>query len=168
MRNRFVSGTASVVSNVTAPVSRSTTKLRTGLLRTLRKVSRKYTARAYGFLAKVQRTGLRTKTASALLQAAAILDRRSLHYRELKFYHNRPSLRLPELAVTRNRKRKAGLVTFTKNSLPNATNLLAQSLSLLPPASAYTSAKVRRTPALAPAPATLLSYRRRTDLLPIF
>lgn len=168
LRNRLISGEVRLVLPSKVLFGSDGTRPQTGLFRVARKVSRKYKTRTYGFLDKTQQTSTQPRTLYASAQARSALDRENLYYRELKFYHNRPRLRLPELAITRSRKRKAGLTTFTRNSLEYTRSPLGQARTLLPPANLYSSAVVKQAPAFSPTAATLMSYVRRDDLLPVF
>ena len=61
------------------------------------------------------------------------LQRLRRRYRELRFYHKRPLIRLPNVAGTRRRRRKGGLIVFTRNSLKRPQTLLGRQNLLLPP-----------------------------------
>jgi len=168
LRNRLISRTLGATRPVTAFYLGVRAKQHSLSFRPSRKATFKPAARAFGFLAGTKHCIVLPEAMRSVQRSAAALDRRSLHYREVQFYHNRPYLRLPKTAVTRSRKRKAGLVTFIRNSLENARTILGQSRALLPPANAYSRAAVVRHQGFAPDANTLTTYRRRGDLLPIF
>jgi hypothetical protein len=168
LRNRLISGEVRLRGSATTPSSSNVATYSVALRRVRRKVLQKYRARNYGFLNKVQLGATRLKLLRATLQAASALERKRLHYRELKFYHNRPRLRLPEQIMTRSRKRKAGLVTFVRDSLQHTRTTLGQVRTLLPPSSAYSSTVTKQAQLLNLTQDTLMSYARRDDLLPIF
>jgi hypothetical protein len=124
--------------------------------------------RAFGFLNKVLRSSAEPRYTAASLQAAATLNRQNRRYREIRFYHNRPKMRLPRTRVTRRRRRKAGLVTFARNSLQKPQSLLGQAHTLLPPVNAYSRTTVKRVLGFTPTAASLTVYKRRTEQHPRF
>lgn len=87
-----------------------------------------------------------TKRADALLGASApatqatlnLLQQR-LRYKELRFYRRSPTIRLPNTEITRRRRRKAGRVLFSRNTLKRPQTLRGLRNLLLPPATAYSS-----------------------------
>lgn len=123
---------------------------------------------AFGFLNRALGALRTPKYTTARLSADAALTREDRRYRELQFYHNRPKMRLPQTRVTRKRRRKAGLVTFIRNSLQQPRSLLVQSRTLLPPARAYSHVTAKRAVGFAPTAASLAAYEKRDDLLPVF
>jgi hypothetical protein len=168
LRNRLLFGEMRLGKFTTALSSANVATRQAGLARVPRKVSHKYAARTYGFLNKSQRGATRLTPLRDASQAVSALERKRLHYRELKFYHNRPKLRLPELTMTRRRKRKAGLATFTRDSLLHTRSAAGQARSLLPPTNIYSSIAVKQVQAFSPVADTLVSYVRRDDLSPVF
>lgn len=122
----------------------------------------------FGFLSKALRALPEPRYTAASLQAEAALSRQDRHYREVQFYHNRPKLRLPQTPVTRSRRRKAGLVTFARNSLQPARSPLGQSLVFLPPVNAYSRATAKRAVGFASTATSLAAYENRNELSPIF
>lgn len=78
---------------------------------------------------------------AAATHFTADLVKRRLQHHEAHFYHKRPQLRLPYTDVTRYRRRKAGLVTFTRNSLKQPRTLRGQQNLLLPPIATYGASK---------------------------
>lgn len=124
--------------------------------------------RAFGFLNKTPGVLATPKYAATYLKAEAALNRQDRRYRELQFYHNRPRMRLPQTRVTRGRRRKAGLVTFVRNSLQQATSLLGKSRTLLPPVNVYSRVTAKHAVGFAPTATSLAAYERRDGLLPVF
>lgn len=124
--------------------------------------------RAFGFLNKLLRPSVEPRYTAVNLQATATLNRRDRRYRELRFYHNRPKMRLPRTRITRRRRRKAGLVTFARNSLQQARSLLGQARMLLPPTNAYSRITAKRIMGFVPTAASLVAYKRRTESHPRF
>lgn len=122
----------------------------------------------FGFLNKTLRSLAEPNYTAASLHAVATLNRQDRHYREVQFYHSRPKMRLPQTSITRNRRRKAGLVTFARNSLQQPRTLLGQARALLPPVNAYSRATVKHIVGFAPRATSLAVYERRANLLPIF
>jgi len=122
----------------------------------------------FGFLSKALGNLRGPKYTATYLDAEAALSRQERHYREIQFYHNRPKMRLPQTRVTRGRRRKAGVVTFVRNSLQPARSLLGQSRSLLPPINAYSRATATHAVGFVTTATSLAAYEPRADLLPIF
>jgi hypothetical protein len=141
-----------------APLSRTTTN----------KKAFKPRIHTFGFLNRALGTLRGSKYTATDLDAEAALSRQERHYREIQFYHNRPKMRLPQTRVTRGRRRKAGLVTFVRNSLQPARNLIGQSRYLLPPVNAYSRVTAAHAVGFAPTATSLAVYKPRADLLPIF
>lgn len=74
---------------------------------------------------------------TAGLHAASTTLQQHRRYKELRFYHRRPRIRLPGNVVTRARRRKGGFVTFARNSLKRPHTLRGRENLLLPPATTY-------------------------------
>lgn len=168
LRNRLTSAEMRITKSSKMLRVAKSIKYRSSLRRVAHLAMIKHKLRIYGFLNKNQQVTVRLSPPSSTLYATYALERKRLQYRELKFYNNRPRLRLPELAMTRSRKRKAGLVTFVRDSLRHTRSFLGQVRTLLPPANVYRSTAIKQSLAFSSTASTLTAYTRRDDLLPIF
>jgi len=128
----------------------------------------KPSTRVFGFLDKAVGVAVSPRHVAQHLESRAALDRTDKHYKELQFYHNRPKMRLPQTQVTRRRRRKAGLTTFTRNSLQPAHTATGRARLLLPPTTFYNRAPTQRTVGFVPTTRSLMVYKRRPNALPIF
>lgn len=128
----------------------------------------KPSTRVFGFLDKAVGVTVSSRHVAQHLESRAALDRADKHYKEFQFYHNRPKMRLPQTQVTRRRRRRAGLTTFTRNSLQPAHTAMGQARLLLPPATFYNRALTQRTVGSVPTTRSLMVYKRRPNALPIF
>jgi hypothetical protein len=144
-------------------------KAPTRLFRAQRKLS-EYSpdVRSFGFLRKGRYETRDQRYNTTALSAERALHSQQRRYRELQLYRGRPKLRLPETAVTRRRRRKAGLVHFARNSLKRPRTLLGQQRLLLPPVEAYAQATTTHQYGYTPNAGTLGIYERGEDLLPVF
>lgn len=144
-------------------------KAPTQLLRAWRRRSAyRADVRRFGFLYKGRVSARDARYTAAAVSAKSALRFEQRRYRELQIYHDRPRMRLPETAVTRRRRRKAGLVHFARNSLKRPRTLLGQQYLLLPPAAAYARAITAQRVGYVPGPGVLAAYKRQADLLPVF
>lgn len=74
-----------------------------------------------------------TAAVTTAVRAAAALQTQSLRYRELRVYRRRLKLRLPQLEITRHRRRKGGHVAFATNSLKQPKTFAGLRQQFLPP-----------------------------------
>lgn len=107
-------------------------------------------------------------TVNAALQAALTVTQQRRRYKELRFYHRRPRIRLPGLSVTRARRRKGGFVTFAQNSLKRPQTLRGQQNLLLPPVGAYAGLVSNYSVKKQTAIHVLTASERRDDAWPQF
>jgi hypothetical protein len=128
----------------------------------------KPSTRVFGFLDRAVGVAASPRHVAQHLESKAALDYADKHYKELQFYHSRPKMRLPQTQVTRRRRRRAGLTTFTRNSLQPAHTVLGQVRLLLPPTTSYNRALTQRTVGFVPTTRSLMVYKRRPNALPIF
>jgi hypothetical protein len=122
----------------------------------------------FGFLNKISKTIKNHKYTVRRLRAQAVLHREQRYYRAARIIHRRPQMRLPDTAVTRQRRRKSGLVAFVRNSLKRPKTLLGRKQLFLPPAAPFRSATKVFGFSHAPTRATLRAYTQRDETLPIF
>jgi ribosomal protein S4 len=124
------------------PSSAPTTLKRRTIVRGL--TAKKWTPKKFAnFLNKLSasKTDQMSVFTATKAKTALLLSIRARRYKELRFYHRRPGLRLPNVTVTRRRRRKAGHVTFVQNSLKRPRTRKGQQNVLLPPVLSYTSAR---------------------------
>ena len=156
---RLLRNSLSARNAVSRPSTRNlspkiTAPLRVAHLRLLKRVlgrvqgykSGSFLQRRVGHALQLQRYSLQATSVCI----ASELARRGRRYRELRFYRKRPPIRLPKTEVTRRRRRKAGLVTFVRNSLKRPQTLLGRQNLLLPPIAAYAAVTSLYAPGNAP------------------
>jgi len=102
------------------------------------------------------------------LRSEVILSREQRKYRATSICHRRQRLRLPNTEITRQRRRKSGLVAFVHRSLNRPRTLLGRKHLFLPPVTTYNaSIKLHQIGGSAGAN-TLTAYKTHKDALPIF
>jgi len=132
-----ISRSALIKAQMTKPAAQRTKQpLRSSLTRSAK---RTHDIRGITFLTQ-KPANVAQPQAGGIRSTVDFLNRR-LRGDEVRFYHRRPRLRLPYTDVVRYRRRKAGLVTFTRNSLKQPRTLRGQQNLLLPPVAAYIASK---------------------------
>lgn len=125
-------------------------------------------ARRHGFLTQIFNRKVAQKYTASSLRDEASLSRQQRRYRELQFYRRRLKLRLPNTAITRQRRRKSGLVAFVRNSLKRPKTRAGQQRLLLPPALSLSAASKLPGTGRMISDNTLAAYERHDDAHPIF
>jgi ribosomal protein S4 len=172
-RQKALTGFAAALTTyVSAPIVASLPAqyLNNSLVKRLPRANTKQAVQSprFGFLNKISKTIKNHKYTVRRLRAQAVLHREQRYYRAARIIHRRPQMRLPDTAVTRQRRRKSGLVAFVRNSLKRPKTLLGRKQLFLPPAAPFRSATKVFGFSHAPTRATLRAYTQRDETLPIF
>jgi hypothetical protein len=102
------------------------------------------------------------------IQAERLLSQQLKRYHAAQLVHRRSKLRLPDVSVTRIRRRKSGLVAFVRNSLKRPQTLRGRQQQFLPPVNARTTLKAAYRRLQAANPNAFHAYEQKEDTLPLF
>jgi len=124
-------------------------------------------APSLSFLSRASHTRTQKQTVKEI-QAEGLLSQQLKRYHAAQLVHRRSKLRLPDVSVTRIRRRKSGLVAFARNSLKRPQTLRGRQQQFLPPVNARTALKAAYRRIQAANPNALHAYEKREDTLPLF
>jgi hypothetical protein len=172
-QNALTGFAATLTTHVNAPITAALSvqqHLNNSLVKRLPRinVSRAAQLSRFNFLSKISKVIKNRRHTARSLRAQAVMHRKQRHYRAARIIHRRPRMRLPDTAVTRQRRRKSGLVAFVRNSLRQPKTLLGRKQLFLPPMAPFRRATKVSGFSHILTKATLRAYTQRDETLPIF
>jgi len=123
---------------------------------------------SFGFLQRSAFQMRTQKSSAAEMLGEALLLQKRRRYRASQIVHRRPKMRLPNVEITRARRRKSGHVTFIANMLKRPKTLVGRQRQLLPPINSYNVVAKAYGRGQAFDVNALRAYEHREETLPIF
>lgn len=124
-------------------------------------------ASSLSFLSRASHTRTQKQTVKEI-QAEGLLSQQLKRYHAAQLVHRRSKLRLPNVSMTRTRRRRSGLVAFVRNSLKRPQTSRGRQQQFLPPVNARTALKATYRRIQAANPNAFHAYEQREDTLPLF